>query len=71
MEISEQSRTPVTVMTVVQAADYLGLAVSTLNKWRCHGSGPSFVKMGRSVRYRRKDLDQYMKFRTLSSTAAY
>jgi len=27
------------LMTVQQAAQYLGLAVSTLNKWRCHGGG--------------------------------
>ena len=32
-----------TLMTVNQAADYLGLAVSTLNKWRCHGGGPVFI----------------------------
>lgn len=49
-----------TVMNVQQAAEYLGLAVSTLNKWRCHGGGPVFIKMGRAVRYRRQDLDQFV-----------
>ena len=44
---------PITVMTVQQASEYLGLAVSTLNKWRCLGGGPAFVKMGRTVRYRK------------------
>ena len=47
-------------LTVVQAATYLGLAVSTLNKWRCHGGGPVFVKLGRAVRYRQEDLDQFV-----------
>lgn len=48
------------VMNVRQAAHYLGLAVSTLNKWRCHGGGPVFIKMGRAVRYRQEDLDQFV-----------
>jgi len=47
-------------LTVVQAATYLGLAVSTLNKWRCHGGGPVFIKLGRAVRYRQEDLDQFV-----------
>ena len=51
---------PVKVMTVGQAAEYLGLAVSTLNKWRCHGGGPVFIKMGRAVRYRVEDLEGYI-----------
>lgn len=50
----------VTVMTVQQASEHLGLAVSTLNKWRCHGGGPAFIKMGRAVRYRIEDLEGFM-----------
>lgn len=56
------------VMTVGQAATYLGLAVSTLNKWRCHGGGPVFIKMGRAVRYRAVDLDAFMDGRRAAST---
>ena len=52
-----------------QAALYLGLAVSTLNKWRCHGGGPQFIKLGRSVRYRRDDLDVFVEARRKSSTS--
>jgi len=48
------------IMTVGEAATYLGLAVSTLNKWRCHGGGPIFIKLGRAVRYRAEDLDAFM-----------
>lgn len=59
-EIDMQNATSLTVMTVQQAAEYLGLAVSTLNKWRCLGDGPAFMKMGRAVRYRITDLDQFM-----------
>lgn len=56
------------VMTVGQAATYLGLAVSTLNKWRCHGGGPVFIKMGRAVRYRAVDLDAFIDGGRASST---
>ena len=52
---------PVT-MTVEQAAAYLGLARSTLNKWRCDGKnqGPRFSKMGRAVRYTKSELDRFI-----------
>lgn len=59
------------VMTVQQAAEYLGLAVSTLNKWRCHGGGPVFIKMGRSVRYRVEDLEAFVRGNRMSSSSAY
>ena len=62
---------PVTVMTVQQAAEYLGLAVSTLNKWRCHGGGPVFIKMGRAVRYRVEDLEVYMLNSRAASTSSH
>ena len=54
------------VYTVNEAAAYLGLAVSTLNKWRCYGNGgPAYVKLGKAVRYRREDLDRYMREATV------
>ena len=52
-----------------EAALYLGLAVSTLNKWRCHGGGPQFLKLGRAVRYRKDDLDRFIETRMFGSTA--
>jgi len=56
-------------LTTPEAADYLGLAVSTLNKWRCHGGGPEFLKLGRAVRYRKDDLDRFVEARSFRSTA--
>lgn len=55
-------------MTVKQAAEYLGLAVSTLNKWRCHGGGPVYIKLGRAVRYRVQDLDEFVKIQLRQNT---
>jgi len=59
------------VMNVEQAAKYLGLATSTLNKWRCCGDGPTFLKLGRSVRYRVADLDQYLENCERETTLPY
>lgn len=55
-------------LTTREAAGYLGLATSTLNKWRCHGGGPQFLKLGRAVRYRQDDLDRFLETRIFSST---
>ena len=57
-----------TVLTTTEAAKYLGLAVSTLNKWRCYGTGPRYLKLGRAVRYRQGDLDGFLETRLFRST---
>jgi len=59
------------IMNVEQAAEYLGLATSTLNKWRCYGEGPVFLKLGRSVRYRINDLDNFLEESEHASTSSY
>lgn len=43
-----------------QAADYLGMKVTTLRQWRHLSRGPIYLKIGRSVRYRREDLDAFL-----------
>lgn len=53
----------------VEAAEYLGLKAATLNKWRVHGEGPPFLKVGRLIRYRKSDLDAYLANRLVRSTA--
>ncbi|MEL6568289.1 MAG: helix-turn-helix domain-containing protein [Pseudomonadota bacterium] len=52
-------------LTVVEAASYLGLAVSTLNKWRTYGGGPRFMRLGRAIRYRQSELDNYLSEQTV------
>ena len=51
------------------AARYLGLSASTLNKARVYGNGPKYVKLGKSVRYRLADLDDWIASRVVSSTS--
>ncbi len=42
------------------AADLLCQSVRTLQKWRTLGSGPAYFKFGRSVRYSRRDLQNWL-----------
>lgn len=43
-------------MTVEQASEYLGIPVATLYTWRSRGQGPTSVRVGRRLRYRRDAL---------------
>lgn len=58
----------VELMTTAQAAELLQVKPQTLEQWRWRGCGPRFVKVGRSCRYRRADLDAYLTGRTFEST---
>ena len=48
------------LFTTREAAQYLGLAKITLDIWRSKGKPPVYVKIHRSVRYRREDLDAFI-----------
>ena len=42
------------------AAERLGLKAATLRAWRQRGQGPSFVRLGRAIRYLPEDLDRFL-----------
>jgi hypothetical protein len=44
------------LLTEAQAADFLNLSVRTIQAWRNKWTGPVFVRLGRTIRYRRSDL---------------
>lgn len=48
------------LLTTAEAATYLRLKPQTLSKWRSHGKGPYFVRIGGNVFYRLAELDQYV-----------
>ena len=50
------------------AAEYLNVAVSTLEAWRHRGGGPIFLKLGKAVRYRQFDLDTFTEARLRKNT---
>ena len=58
------------LLTRDEAADFLGLKPQTLAVWHSLGKDvPRMVKMGRSVRYRISDLEQWIEGRTVRTTA--
>ena len=49
------------LLTREQAAKYLGVAISTLSNWACTKKvNLTYVRLGRSVRYRLSDLDAFI-----------
>ena len=48
-------------LTLGQAAKYLGVAQSTIRKWSDQGRVPAFYTPGGHRRYRRNDLDNFLK----------
>ena len=53
---------------VKEAASYVGLSKSSLDKLRCFGGGPRFFKLGRAVIYDVADLDVWVSERARSNT---
>lgn len=47
-------------LRVSEAAKYLGMGHSTLDRMRHEGRGPRYLKLGGRVFYRREDLDAYI-----------
>lgn len=56
-------------LTVDEAAEVLSVSVKTLEAWRRLGKGPAFVKLGRSVRYTMRSLDEFTRDRTVRNSA--
>ena len=46
--------------TPKQAAEYLGVSISTLNRWEARGIGPERFQLGSIVRYRKSRLDAFV-----------
>ncbi len=52
------------------AARYLSVSPRTLRNWRTRGGGPEFVKVSkRCIRYRIRDLDEWIGRRRRKSTS--
>jgi len=57
-------------ISVNEAAEYTGLAVSTLNKRRMTGDGPKFLKLSaRRIVYDTTDLDTWLSSKRRISTS--
>ena len=56
------------LIDTVQLAEYLGNEVNTCEGWRLKGIGPSFIKVGRLVRYKTQTVDLWLESQTRNST---
>lgn len=43
-----------------ETAARLGLSVKTLQLWRSQRKGPTYVKVGKAVRYRPEDVERFV-----------
>jgi hypothetical protein len=59
---------PIQLLNQTQAAEVLAVNPRTLEGWRFKGGGPRFVRVGRRVRYRMRDLRAWIEERTFEST---
>lgn len=51
------------LLSVQQLADYLGVPVATLYQWRWRREGPPGFRVGRHVRYRSSDIEDWVERR--------
>ena len=57
------------LIDTVKLAEYLGNEVNTCEGWRLKGIGPSFIKVGRLVRYKTQTVDLWIESQTRNSTS--
>lgn len=48
------------LLTPKQLAKYLGIATYTLSQYRIQGCGPKYLKLGRVIRYRPSDVQEWI-----------
>jgi len=53
------------LLNEVQTAKLLNLSTRTLQAWRVRGVGPVFVRAGRAIRYRRRDIIAWIEANTV------
>ncbi len=46
------------LLSTREVADYLGIPVQTIYQWASRGDGPTRLRVGRHVRYRKVDVER-------------
>ncbi len=57
------------VLTESEASLFINVPVRTLQAWRLRGGGPKYLKFGRSVRYRRDELQAFIEAASRAHTS--
>jgi predicted DNA-binding transcriptional regulator AlpA len=68
-QANRESDLPERKLSVQEAARFLGLSASNLNKRRVTGGGPRFCKLGRRVVYDIRNLEEWAAERKRQSTS--
>jgi predicted DNA-binding transcriptional regulator AlpA len=58
-------------LTETEAADFICQSVRTVQKWRVTGFGPKYYKFGRSVRYLKGDILEWVAERSRNHTSQF
>jgi excisionase family DNA binding protein len=53
--------------TPAQIAEYCGVPVGTVYQWSSRGGGPKLIKVGRHLRARWTDIEQWLDAQTISA----
>lgn len=53
--------------TAEEIADYLGVPLGTVYQWSSRGGGPRLIKVGRHLRARWDDIEQWLDAQTISA----
>jgi predicted DNA-binding transcriptional regulator AlpA len=57
------------VLNTKEAAQYIGLSKSSLDKLRIYGGGPLFIKVGARIVYDRTDIDSWLASKKIANTS--
>ncbi|WP_417784189.1 helix-turn-helix transcriptional regulator [Terasakiella pusilla] len=57
------------VWTEKEFAQYYRMSLQTIRSWRVSGKGPKFLKIGRSVRYKKEEIQKWEDSIICSSTS--
>lgn len=60
MTRDDQALTRAPLMTTEQLASYLQVSPRTIEDWRLHGVGPSYVRVGKRIRYRPAAIEEWL-----------
>jgi len=66
--MNSKTEMPESLLRPEEVAGYLGVPVPTLYAWRSRGDGPAALKVGRHLRYRRRDVERWLEERKGVST---
>lgn len=64
---SKPEQTPAgRMLDIEQVADQLGVPVGTIRFWKAQGDAPKAYKVGRYLRWRQQDIDEWLEGREAS-----